>query len=199
MTLPCKPLLVLALAFCLHALAADSGTSPRAPPTPTPEEKARAWFTDTSLLTQEGKQVRFYSDVLKDRVVVISFLFTRCTTACPMIAARLNRIREQLGERFGRDVSFISISVDPEHDTPQRLAEFARKHQAAHPGWTFLTGKKEDVNQVIARLGQYVENVEGHSTLLIAGNEKRKHWTKIRPDEPSTAVAERVRQLAEER
>ncbi len=66
------------------------------------------------------------------------------------------------------------------------------------PGWTFLTGKKEDVNQVIARLGQYVEDREGHSTLLIAGNEKRKHWTKIRPDEPSTAVAERVRRLAGE-
>lgn len=197
MTRPCKPLLVLLLAFCLHAHAAEGGSS--APATPTPEEKARAWFTDTQLVTHEGKQVRFYSDVLKDRVVVISFLFTRCSTACPMIAARLNRIREQLGGRFGREVHFISISVDPDNDTPQRLAEFARKQQAAHPGWTFLTGKREDVNQVIARLGQYVKDIEGHSTLLIAGNEKRKHWTKIRPDEPPTAVAERVRQLAEER
>lgn len=161
------------------------------------EEKARAWFTDAPLVTQEGKRVRFYSDILKERVVVISFLFTRCTTACPMTTARLNRIREQLGERFGREVYFISLSVDPEYDTPQRLAEFARKHQAAHPGWTFLTGKREDVNQVIARLGQYVEDIEGHSTLLIAGNEKLKHWTKIRPDAPPAAVAERVRLLAE--
>ncbi|HZH12878.1 MAG TPA: SCO family protein [Archangium sp.] len=193
MTRPCTPLLVLALAFCLHAHAAEGG--PKAPN--TPEEKGRAWFTDTQLVTHEGKQVRFYSDVLKDRVVVISFLFTRCNTACPMIAARLNRIREQLGERFGREVTFISISVDPENDTPQRLAEFARRQQALHPGWTFLTGKKEDVNQVIARLGQYVENIEGHSTLLIAGNEKRRHWTKIRPDVPPPAVAERVRQLVE--
>lgn len=193
MTRPCMPLLVLALAFSLHAHAAEGG--PKAPT--TPEEKGRAWFTDTQLVTHEGKQVRFYSDVLKDRVVVISFLFTRCNTACPMIAARLNRIREQLGERFGREVTFISISVDPENDTPQRLAEFARKQQALHPGWTFLTGKKEDVNQVIARLGQYVENIEGHSTLLIAGNEKRRHWTKIRPDVPPPAVAERVRQLVE--
>jgi protein SCO1 len=188
MTALCKSLLVLALVLCLPARA-DTAQA---------EEKARAWFTDTRLVTQEGKQVRFYSDVLKDRVVVISFLFTRCTTACPMIAAKLNRIREQLGERFGREVSFISISVDPEHDTPEKLKEFARKHQAAHPGWTFLTGKKEDVNQVIARLGQYVENIDGHSTIFIAGNEKRKHWTKIRPDATPAAVAERVSQLASE-
>ncbi len=196
MTTPCKTLLLLALVLGLHARAADAG--PGARTTPTPEEKARAWFTDTVLLTQEGKQVRFYSDVLKDRVVVISFLFTRCKGACPMIAARLNRIRSQLGEQFGREVHFISISVDPENDTPQRLEEFARKNQATHPGWTFLTGNKEDVNQVIARLGQYVKNTEDHSTLLIAGNEKKKHWTKIPPDAPPSAVAERVRLLAEE-
>ncbi|HEX8433522.1 SCO family protein [Archangium sp.] len=196
MTMPCKTLLLLALVLGVHARAAEGGAGART--TPSAEEKARAWFTDTVLVTQEGKQVRFYSDVLKDRVVVISFLFTRCNTACPMIAARLNQIRAQLGEQFGREVYFISISVDPEHDTPQRLKEFALRQQATHAGWTFLTGSKEDVNQVIARLGQYVENIEGHSTLLIAGNEKKKHWTKIRPDAPASAVAERVRLLAGE-
>ncbi|KFE60585.1 SCO family protein [Hyalangium minutum] len=166
-------------------------------PASASEKKAREWFTDTLLVTQEGKQVRFYSDMLKDRVVVISFLFTRCTTACPLLTARLNRIREELGERFGQEVSFITLSVDSEYDTPERLMEFARRHKATHPGWTFLTGKREDVNQVITRLGQYVENIEDHSTLLIAGNEKQRHWIKLPPQASPTAVAERVRMLAE--
>lgn len=187
-----QALLALALALCLQARA-EAGPAQASPP--SPEEKARAWFTDTVLVTQEGKRVRFYSDVLKDRVVVISFLFTRCTTACPMITAKLNQIREKLGERFGREVHFISITVDPEHDTPQRLQEFARQHRATHEAWTFLTGNKKDVDQVIARLGQYVENIDGHSTVFIVGNEKQKHWTKIRPDVPPSAVAERVRLL----
>ncbi|HSP78812.1 MAG TPA: SCO family protein [Myxococcaceae bacterium] len=161
------------------------------------EDKDRSYFTDNLLVTQEGKQVRFYSDVLKDRVVVISFLFTRCDTACPLLARKLKQLQARLGERFGREVHFISISVDPEHDTPERLKAFARKNQATHPGWTFLTGKKEDVNQVIARLGQYVEDIEGHSTLFIAGNVKKRHWTKLRPELPPAAIAEKVRLLAE--
>jgi cytochrome oxidase Cu insertion factor (SCO1/SenC/PrrC family) len=193
MTTSLQALLVLALTLCLQTQA-EAG--PAQTNTPTSEEKGREWFTDTVLVTQDGKRVRFYSDVLKDRVVVISFLFTRCTTACPMIAAKLNQIREKLGDRFGREVRFISITVDPEHDTPQRLKEFAHQHRAAHEAWTFLTGNKKDVDQVIARLGQYVENIDGHSTVLIAGNEKQRHWTKIRPDVPPSAVAEKVRQLS---
>jgi cytochrome oxidase Cu insertion factor (SCO1/SenC/PrrC family) len=193
MTTSRSALLVLALALCLPAQA-EGGAAQASPP--SPEAKARDWFTDTVLVTQEGKRVRFYSDVLKDRVVVISFLFTRCTTACPMIAAKLNQIREKLGDRFGREVHFISLTVDPEHDTPQRLKEFARQHHATHEAWTFLTGNKKDVDQVIARLGQYVENIDGHSTVLIAGNDKQRHWTKIRPDVPPSAVAEKVRQLS---
>jgi protein SCO1/2 len=163
------------------------------------EDKDRSYFTDNVLVTQEGEQVRFYSDVLKDRVVLISFLFTRCGTACPLLARKLKQLQTRLGERFGKEVHFISISVDPEHDTPEKLKAFARKHQVAHPGWTFLTGKKEDVDQVIARLGQYVEDIEGHSTLFIAGNVKKRHWTKLPPDLPPAAMAEKVRLLAEEK
>ena len=120
-------------------------------------------------------------------------------TAIEGSAQQLNQLKARLAERFGREVFFVSISVDSEYDTPERLKEFALKHQATHPGWTFLTGKKSDVDQVIARLGQYVENIESHSTVLIAGNEKRRHWLKLRPDMPSAALAERLRLLAEER
>ncbi|HLL02970.1 MAG TPA: SCO family protein [Myxococcaceae bacterium] len=195
MTTHCKLRLTLLLLLLLSGWAQGQPAVAGSPE----DEKSRAWFTDTVLVTQDGKKVHFYSDVLKNRVVVISFLFTRCPTACPLITQQLNQLKARLAERFGREVFFVSISVDSEYDTPERLKEFALKHQAAHPGWTFLTGKKSDVDQVIARLGQYVENIESHSTVLIAGNEKRRHWLKLRPDMPSATLAERLRLLAEER
>lgn len=164
---------------------------------PDPEAKARAYFTDTPLLTHRDEPVRFYSDVLQNRVVVISFIYTRCRDACPLQVQKLNAVRGQLGALFGREVSFVSISVDPVFDTPPQLLAFARRHGAAHPGWTFLTGRKADVELVVKKLGQYVADVEGHSTWFIAGNEKKRHWTKIRPDTSPAAVAEMVRDLAQ--
>jgi cytochrome oxidase Cu insertion factor (SCO1/SenC/PrrC family) len=159
------------------------------------DEKARAWFTDTVLVTQDGSEVRFYSDVLRDRVVVIDFIFTRCAGACPVLTAKMNALRRELGEAFGSKVRFVSISIDPEFDTPGELAEFARKQRAVHPEWLFLTGKKADVKTVVSRLGQWSEAVEEHSTLFIAGNARARHWTKIRIDTPNEAFALQVRNL----
>ena len=103
---------------------------------------------------QDGKRVRFYSDVLEDRVVLINVVFTSCDDACPLITRKLNEVRAKLGERFGSEVHFISISVDPERDSPQALKKFAAAQGADAAGWTFLTGAKADVDRVLARLGQ---------------------------------------------
>ncbi|MFY0579428.1 SCO family protein [Cystobacter fuscus] len=176
-----------------RAVEPSPGTGPAA----QSEGKSRSYFTDAPLLTQEGKTVRFYSDVLKDRVVVISFFFTRCQTACPLLTQKLLQVKRELGERFGKEVHFISISVDPAFDTPQELKKFARRHQAEAEGWTFLTGSKEDVGQVLGRLGQTVGEVEDHTTLFIAGNVRSRHWTRLRPDSPAVTIAERLRELAE--
>ncbi len=157
---------------------------------------ARSYFTDTRLLTQEGQSVRFYSDVLADRVVLINVVFTHCDDACPLITRKLREVRDRLGARFGKEVHFISISIDPERDTPQALKDFARTQGVDAPGWTFLTGTKADVSRVLARLGQLTPSAEEHSTLLIAGNVGAKRWSKIRPDAPVVAIAERLQLLA---
>lgn len=162
------------------------------------EAKARAYFTDTELLTREGKPVRFYTDVVKGRVVCLSFIFSRCIEACPLIAQKLNRVRQELGERFGRDIQFVSISVDPDFDTPQEMQRFAEKQKAVHPGWTFLTGPKPSVQTVLKKLGEWVDSPGDHSTAFVAGNARTRHWTKIRPDAPPSAVALILRQLADE-
>lgn len=159
------------------------------------EAKARAWFTDTVLLTQEGKPVRFFTDVLREKVVVVDFIFTRCAGACPLLTEKMNAVRRELGDLFGPQVRFVSISIDPEFDTPEELAHFAKRHRAEHPEWIFLTGKRADVKAVVSRLGQWTESPAEHSTLFIAGNARERHWTKIRIDTPTEAFALQVRKL----
>ncbi|HEX6829630.1 MAG TPA: SCO family protein [Burkholderiales bacterium] len=163
----------------------------------TAQPDARAYFTETELVTQDGKKVRFYSDVLEGRIVLINTIYTNCQDACPLITQKLNEVRAQLGDSFGSKVYFVTISSDPVRDTPKALREFARKQNADPPGWTYLTGPKKNVDLVLKKLGQFSQNVEEHSTLLIAGNVPEKRWSKIRPDAPSVAISERIKLLAD--
>jgi cytochrome oxidase Cu insertion factor (SCO1/SenC/PrrC family) len=162
------------------------------------EAKARAYFTDTALRTQAGRTVRFYSDALKDKIVLINFVFTQCGDACPLITAKLVQAKNELGEAFGRDVRFISISLDPQHDRPADLAKFARKFDAAHPEWLFLTGEPAKVELVVKKLGAWTQDLESHSTAIIIGNVRQARWKKVRPDAPAKAIAAQLRLLAAE-
>jgi protein SCO1/2 len=162
-------------------------------------EKQRSYFGSAALVAQDGREVRFFEDVLQDRVVLIDFVFTRCTGACPLLTQKLVQVKAELGSTFGSGVRFVSISVDPQHDGPAQLRAFAEKHGAAVPGWTFLTGKKADVDGVVKRLGQYVEAPEDHSTVFIVGNTRTAHWARLRPDAPAAIIAEQLRTLLAEK
>lgn len=186
-----------ALALALAATAASAAPTGQLPQ--DPEARARAYFTDTMLLTQDGKDVRFYGDVLANKVVAIDFIFTRCEMACPLLTEKMNRIREEIGELFGKEVFFVSISIDPEFDTPQELKKFAAKHRGLRAGWTWLTGTKEAVKLVVSRLGAWVDEPEQHTTEFILGNTRTRHWMKARPEAPPAATALNLRRLAEER
>jgi protein SCO1/2 len=138
---------------------------------------ARKYFSDVELINQDGQKMRFYSDVLKDKVVVINTFFATCTSVCPPMNRNLERIQDTLGDRLGKDAWIISISVDPEKDTPPRLKEYGQRFHA-RPGWLFLTGKKENVDWALYKLGQYVETKDDHTTIIIIGNEKTGLWKK---------------------
>ena len=138
---------------------------------------AEKYFSDVELINQDGQKMRFYSDVLKDKVVVINTFFTNCTGACPPINRNLEKVQEALGDRLGRDAFLVSMSVDPETDTPARLKEYSRRFHA-RPGWIFLTGKKENVDWALYKLGQYVETKDGHTNIIIIGNEPKGLWKK---------------------
>lgn len=161
-------------------------------------QKARNYFTDLEVVDQYGKPIRFYSDVLKDRVVLINFIFTNCQDACPMMTHKLMQVRYLLAEAIKDDVWFISISIDPERDTPEAMMAFAEKLGVDQKRWIFLTGKKENLDHIVNKLGQYTEEVEAHSTLMLAGNDRTRHWVRVMPMVPPAGVAEQLRALTEE-
>src|ERR1043165_6821348 len=146
--------------------AAAPGTSP-----------AQRYFSDVELIDQDGRKLRFYSDVLKNKVVAINVFFTTCTNICPPMNRNFERMQEAIGDSLGKDVFLVSITVDPETDTPARLKEYGRRFHA-RPGWLFLTGKKENVDWALYKLGQYVETKDDHTNIFIIGNEPKGLWKK---------------------
>src|SRR5687767_11250729 len=147
--------------------------------TPAAAERSPAekYFSDVELINQDGEKVRFYSDVLKNKIVVINTFFTTCTSICPPMNRNFEKIQDALGDRLGKDVFLVSISVDPETDTPTRLKEYGQRFHA-RPGWLFLTGKKENVDWALYKLGQYVEAKDSHNSIFIIGNEPKGLWKK---------------------
>lgn len=162
------------------------------------EEKARKYFTDLEVIDQNGKRLRFYSDVLRNRVVLINFIFTNCPDACPMATHKLIQVRKQMAEAVRDDVWFVSISIDPERDTPEAMKTFAKKHGVDESRWIFLTGEKENLDTIIKKLGQYTPDIESHSTLMLAGNTITRHWTRVMPMVPPEGIAQQMRSLVEE-
>ena len=132
---------------------------------------------DVELLDQDGRKVHFYSDLVRGKVVVVNFIFTTCTTICPPLGATFARVQRELGERAGRDVHLISVSVDPVTDTPERLKAWGAKFKAG-PGWTFVTGSKPQVDELLRALGAASARPEDHSPSVIVGNDAAQQWTR---------------------
>jgi protein SCO1/2 len=150
------------------------------------------------LTTHEGRSVRFYDDLVKGRVVAINFMFTTCGDSCPIATANLVQVQRALGDRAGRDVTFLSISLDPDRDTPEVLRTYARAFGVG-PGWSFLTGKRADVERLRRALGvrdadaRLDADRDQHVGLVVLGNEPRGRWKAI----PALAKPVRIRQAIE--
>lgn len=112
------------------------------------------YFPNITLTTQDGAPVKFYDDLVQGKIVAINLIYTTCKYACPLETARLTQVARLLGERMGRDIFFYSISIDPEHDTPEVLKAYAEKYQVG-AGWSFLTGKKTEIEALSKKLGLY--------------------------------------------
>jgi protein SCO1/2 len=138
---------------------------------------AQKYFTDTVLLNQDGQKMRFYSDLLKGKTVIIDSFFATCQGSCLPMNRNLEKVQEALGDRLGKDAYIISISVDPTVDTPPLLKAYSKKLNA-RPGWYFLTGDKANVDFVLKKLGQFVDDKQDHLNIFIIGNERTGLWKK---------------------
>lgn len=160
------------------ALAQAGAPAPVQPMTAEQRQVAgERYFTDVVLVDHLGREQRLWSDLVHDKTVVISPFFTHCVGVCPKLAGTLKKVESSLGDRLGKDVLMLSITVDPERDTPAKVKEYAAALEPK-PGWLFLSGKRENVELALRKLGYYVEDPEGHTNLVIVGNEKSGLWKK---------------------
>jgi cytochrome oxidase Cu insertion factor (SCO1/SenC/PrrC family)/cytochrome c2 len=135
------------------------------------------YFPNVPVVTQDGKTLRFYDDLIRNKVVIVSFIYTTCADLCPVTTARLGTLQAMLGDEMGRDVFFVSVSVDPEHDTPEILKAFGEAFDAG-PGWQFVTGKPEDIKAITERFGDRSSErgLQEHRIEMLIGNDAIGDW-----------------------
>jgi protein SCO1/2 len=133
---------------------------------------------DTVLTDQNGKSLRFRTEAMADRLVVINFVYTTCSTVCPVQSALFADVQKRLGERAGREVALISVTVDPLRDTPARLKEFAAGYGAG-PGWSLYTGSSQAVDEVLKAFDAYTANFTEHPPAVLVGDPRSGEWVRF--------------------
>jgi len=135
------------------------------------------YFPNPTVTTHDGRTLRFYDDLVKGKIVLINFIFTNCKDICPLTTARLTQVEDRLGDVIGKNVHFVSITIDPENDTPAKLKEYADAYKIG-PGWTFVTGKLEDVRAILHKLGERSKKLSEHRNEVVIGNDTTGEWTR---------------------
>jgi protein SCO1/2 len=170
--------LLLSLPAAAHDAHAHHGTQAAASAPRAPERGIELQLADTPLKDQDGREWRLKSDLLGKRVTVVNFVYTTCTTVCPVSSATIAQLQSRLGASLGDRVQLVSITVDPQRDTPARLKEYATKHGAG-PSWRWLTGRKADVDAALKAFGAYTVNFEDHPAMIIVGDAEGRRWTRL--------------------
>jgi protein SCO1 len=142
----------------------------------TPSSPTKVAIPDAVVLDQNGQKVRFYSDLVKGKIVAVNFMFTTCTTICSPMTANIARVQKKLLARGEKNVHFISVSVDPEGDTPEKLKSYAAMFHV-QPGWTFVTGTRAQLEPIWRAFGVPMGAKEDHTATVVIGNEPRHEWT----------------------
>lgn len=148
-------------------------------PTPVSDvpENVSVALSDKPLSDQEGRTMRLKSDVIGDRIVVLTFVYTSCTTVCPINSAIMSELQNKLGGRLDKDVRMVSLTVDPTHDVPSRLKTYSAMYDAK-PGWFWLTGTSANVTDALKGFGAYTPNFENHPVIVMIGDGKTGKWSR---------------------
>ncbi len=162
---------------------------------PAAEAAAPPRIPDVDCLDQNGKKLRFHTDLIEGKVVVISFIFTNCTAMCPIIGEGVARLQTALGDRVGRDVHLISVSTDPVTDTPEKLKAWGARLKAKE-GWTMVTGQKAEMDRLLKVLTGGVSGNKTHEPLLLIGNEATNVWTEAYAYESPAKLIQQIDRVA---
>jgi protein SCO1/2 len=157
-------------------------------------DRAPAQIPDIRVLDQNGKPRHFYSDLVRGRVVVINFIYTTCTTICPPLGATFGKLQKNLGERLGKDVFLVSVSVDPATDTPERLRAWGAQFKAK-PGWTLVTGDKTELDRLLRVLGADAASPASHSAMVLIVNDRAALWKRVYGLGSTAALVNNVEQM----
>src|SRR5499427_8669200 len=179
--------------------AADSQAQPGTTAQTTSQRPGNRWganyFPNVPVIDQNGRTLNFYDDVIKGRIVVISFIYTSCQDLCPLTTAKMAQLEDKLDGAVGRDLFFISMSVDPENDTPERMKAFADAFGAG-PGWLFLTGKMEDIRAINYKLGDRSDrSLSQHRNQIVLGNDATGDWQRASVFDDLDSLVISIRQM----
>lgn len=133
-------------------------------------EIAASTIADVPVQDQYGRTRQFHRDLVQGRLVAINFVFTRCTTVCPLLGARFAQVQKLLGADAAR-IGLISVSIDPANDTPQELARWSRAFGAA-TGWDLVTGARADIDRLARSLGASAADPASHVPLVLVIDER---------------------------
>lgn len=139
------------------------------------QRRGPGFFPNLPVVNQNGETLKFYDDLIKDKIVVIMFIYTSCTDICPLTTARMTLVEDRLGDKLGKDIFIVSMTVDPEVDTPEKLKAYSKAF-ATGPGWTFVTGKPDDIRAINHRLGERSKVLSDHRNEIVLGNDATGEW-----------------------
>ena len=194
---------LLLTSLCVLSLTAALVAQGTGDSAPVRGESSTRWdggyFPNVPLVDQDGKTRLFFDDLIEGKVVMINFIYTSCPDTCPLETARLKEVTQLLGDRVGDDIHIYSITIDPDVDTYEVMAEYRDMFDIGE-GWDFLTGNKEDIDLLRKKLGLYIEEIQGikedgtqdHNLSLVMGNQATGQWKKASPFENPYILAEQV-------
>ncbi|QCY11846.1 SCO family protein [Pseudomonas sp. MPC6] len=180
------------------AHSADEHAGHEMPAKSASSESAQVKFADVALVDQNGKAVRLEKDLVTDKIVVMSFIYTSCTTVCPVVSSIMAKVQKQLGARVGSEVQLVSISIDPQRDDAKRLNDYARTFQNG-PGWSWLTGSVQSVNETLKGLGSFSGDFKSHQPLILVGDGNSRNWTRYYGFTDPVVLSREVEKLSGQR
>jgi protein SCO1/2 len=160
-----------------------------------PQEAGQVRVPDVAVVDADGRPLHFYSDLVEGKTVAMNFVFTTCTTICPPMGANFAKLQKLLGDRAGRDVHLISVSVDPVTDTPERMKAWGEKFGAG-AGWTLVTGERDQVTTLLKALGVFTPDINDHAPVVLVGDDAQQTWTRTYGLAPPATLVEVIDQVA---